>query len=404
VAVLLPDMTIGERIKMLRGKTTQAQLAALAGVSKDTIAKLEQGQRKSAELETLHKIARALDVDTAVLVAKGSTEPADVPNAGVVAIRHALTAVDDLVGEVSGEPVTLEYARQTVDYSWGSYWAGRYDTLGALLPTALPQLRATVHASSGADLPMVNDLMARLYWVTGCTLVHMGATDAAFLAVDKAIAAAALADDELLDAALRGSVAWQLLVQGRYEESVRVSTTAAAAVEPHGEVGDEHLSVYGALLLQAAVASGRNRLVPQAQANGYLDSAGEVSQRIGADRDHYETPFGPSQVTMQTVDVHIGAQDYVGALDAAALMPANPGLPLAAKARHHTDKAYAASRLGHDRDALNTLLHMEQSAPDWFRYQAMPRLIVAELLDNHRRRTDSRELLGLAHRLGVQTI
>ena len=58
-------------------------------------------------------------------------------------------------------------------------------------------------------------------------------------------------------------------------------------------------------------------------------------------RTDYETPFGPSQVTMQPADVGVVTEDYTAALDAASQMPANPGLPLAACCRHVADRACA---------------------------------------------------------------
>lgn len=49
---------------------------------------------------------------------------------------------------------------------------------------------------------------------------------------------------------------------------------------------------------------------------------------------------------MQTNDVHVVTEDYPAALDVAARMPTNPGLPLAARCRHLTDRACAHANLG----------------------------------------------------------
>nr|WP_253672688.1 hypothetical protein [Streptoalloteichus tenebrarius]BFE99160.1 hypothetical protein GCM10020241_08360 [Streptoalloteichus tenebrarius] len=71
---------------------------------------------------------------------------------------------------------------RSLNHAWGTYWGGRYNALAKTLPTAIPHLRATVHAASASERVRAHDLMTRLYWVTGCTLVHMGQPDAAFLA------------------------------------------------------------------------------------------------------------------------------------------------------------------------------------------------------------------------------
>ncbi|MFC6091167.1 helix-turn-helix domain-containing protein [Saccharothrix lopnurensis] len=396
-----PETTIGDRIRRFRGRQmTQQDLAARAGVSVDVIRKLEQN-RRGTSIGTLHKIARALDLDTSSLLAKGASVPSEEPNTGVVAIRHALTSVDDLLGHVEGDALSLDEAKRTVDYAWGAYWAGRYELLASLLPSALTQVRATVHAASPAESSKANDLLARLYWVTGCTLVHMGQPDPAYLAIRMALTASQGADDPLLHATLRGSVAWQLLVQGRYDESIRVSTATAVGIEPSGDVAPEHLSAFGSLLITAATAAGRAQRVDDAR--DFMRSAGEAADRIGYDRDDYETAFGPSQVVMQTVDVHVVTENYADALNAAKKMPRDGRLPLASSARHLADRACALARLGQDQKALDTLLTMERMAPDWIRYQTLPRLVVGELVENQRRRVKASSLFGLARRLGVDS-
>lgn len=189
-------------------------------------------------------------------------------------------------------------------------------------------------------------------------------------------------------------------MQGRYDESIRVSTAAATSIEPTGDVPPEHLSAFGSLLITAATAAGRARRVDEAR--DLMRTAGDVAARIGHDRDDYETAFGPSQVIMQTVDVHVVTENYTTALDVAKTMPRDAALPLASTARHLADRAYALARLGHDQKALDTLLTMEKMAPDWAKYQTLPRLVLSELIENQHRRVRTSSLFGLASRLGVQ--
>jgi transcriptional regulator with XRE-family HTH domain len=394
------DESIGARIKRFRGKLlTQQQLADAARVSVDLIRKLEQGQRLTASVGSLHKIARALDISLSKLLGKVDSLPSEDPNAGVVAIRRALTPVDDLVDEPvwEGESLTIYDAERTLDYAWGAYWAGKYDELGALLPQALTQLRATVLDSQSTEQAAARELLARGFWVAGSTLVHLGQQDLAYIAVRQALQEAAKGADPLLAAVLRNSVSWHLLVQGRYEESVRVATKAATSVEPVGDVTLPQLSVYGSLLITAATSAARNQDVDQA--GDFLAESGQVAQRIGHDRQDYETPFGPSQQAMQTVDVHVVTDEFAAALAAAKRMPRDTGLPLAAQLRHITDRAYAHAQLGQSEKALSALLTAERQGEDWMKYQTLPRLVVTDLLE-HERRVQA-PLRGLAQRLGV---
>jgi len=127
----------------------------------------------------------------------------------------------------------------------------------------------------------------------------------------------------------------------------------------------------------------------------------DVAKRIGGDRNDYETSFGLSQVTMQTVDVHVVTENFTGALTAAERLPRDMRLPTVSRARNLYDQAFAHVRLGHDQLALDAVLAAEHLAPDLMRYHTLPRQIVAELMQRARRRSYSTRLRELARRLGV---
>jgi len=388
---------IGERIRELRnGLMTQTDLAAAADVSPDLVRKLEQGQRNTASIASLHRIARALDTDLGDLLGRRAI-PDSAPHAGVVALRQAVTDVDDLLGDVQGEPLTLRDAERSVTYLWGTYWSGKYDTLTDLIPQALTGLRAALHNAAATNRAQAVEHLAQGYWVAGSTLAHLRQQDAAFIAVRRAVGLAEQSDDPLLVATLKGSVAWQLMVGGRFDEASRVATRTAEDIEPSGEVSMPQLSAYGSLLISAATAAGRANQVVEAR--DLLGAGGEVAQRIGADRTDYQTPFGPSQVAMQTVDVGVVTEDYPAALTDARRMPPNPGLPLAACCRHLADRAYAHSKLGEESKALTLLLTAEGMSPDWIRHQSLVRSITRDLLATERARSTS--LRDLAQRIGV---
>ena len=208
--------------------------------------------------------------------------------------------------------------------SGGTYWSGKYEQLTGLIPQALTGLRATLHAADTVVRPKAAEHLARGYWVAASTLTHLRQPDAAFLAVRRAVDLADSGDDALLVATLKGSVSWQLMVGGRFGEAERVAVRTAESIEPHRDVPVPHLSAYGSLLVTAATAAARDDR--RAVAGDFLGAAAEVAQRVGSDRTDHETPFGPSQVTMQTVDVGVVTEDYTAALEAASRMPADPGL------------------------------------------------------------------------------
>lgn len=394
------DQSIGANIKRLRkGLYTQAELAAAADVSPDLIRKLEQERRHTASVPSLHRIAKALDVDLGELLSKGHPMPSSDPDAGVVAIRRALTPVDDLLpaDHLDQEPLDIVNAERTVDYLWGSYWAGRYELLASLLPSELPKLRATFRAVRSADRPQAATCLARAYQAAGDTLVHLGHTDAAWLAIREALSAAQHGDEELLDRALRVSVSWQLLVQGRVDEAERIAVAAADGLQPTGESTPSEVAAYGTLTVTAATAAARARKA--SSADELLNEARGAADILGHERSDHQTTFGPAKVAMLSVDCAVVQDNFPEALAAARHLSREADLPLATRARHLADVAYCNLRLGRDETALNTLLTMEHTAPDWIRYQTLPRQITRELIENERRR--NLRLHELALRLGV---
>jgi transcriptional regulator with XRE-family HTH domain len=390
------DISVGRQIRRLRDDAdlTQAQLAAAAGVSLDLVRKLEQEVRYTASVASLHKIARALDVETGELLSKATPLPQPTERSGVVALRRVLTGVDDLLGAYGDtiDPITVEDARRTVTYAWGSYWAGRYEQLGETLPNALLGVKA-----ARRDEPGLTDLAAQLYQVAGCTLVHLGHPDAANLALREGLQLAQVGSDPLQVAALRGSLAWLLLTQGRFLESHRLAVATAESIEPGKESETPRMSLWGSLVLSGATAAGRDGRGDVA--GGLLAEATDIARHTGH-RNDYETVFGPDQVIMQTVDVQVVTEQYGAALRTARNMPRDTSLPLAARARHLSDRALAQTRLGRDGAAVDTLLAMAQLAPAWMKYQAEPRMIVQELRGRERRARDPR-LRALADRLNV---
>ena len=394
------DPTIGERIRELRGLAyTQVELAVAADVSVDVIRKLEQGRRQTASIGTLQRIARALGVDVGELLGRARLPSTAEGQARIAAIQDALTPIDDLTGaiEETEVPTAAVFAR-SVTYGWGAYWGGRYGLLAAMLPDLLVESRALLRDSLVADRPRLVDLAAQVHQLTAGTLLRLGAAELAHLASRESLRLSASGDDPLRDAAMRSTLTYVLIRQGRFVDAERVAVATAEDCQPQGgDVGTAQLSVYGGLLLRGATAAAREGR--SATATYLLDEAAAVAGRTGLDRTDYEVVFGPSNVIMQSADVAIVAEDYVRAAEVARRMPRDAALPLAARSRHLVDVAHARVRLGHNQAAESALLSMEQAAPDWTAHHRLPRMLVGELLT---RGHPSSRLRALADRLDVR--
>ncbi|MGH3938545.1 MAG: helix-turn-helix domain-containing protein [Pseudonocardiaceae bacterium] len=395
----LVEPTIGECLRELRRpRYTQVDLAVAADVSVDVIRKLEQGRRLTASIGTLQRLARALGVDVAALLGRARPTATGQTHAQVGTIRDALTSIDDLLGAVEVADVpTVAMLGRSVTYGWGAYWGGRYGLLAALLPDLLVQSRAVLWDCPVTDRPQALDLAAQVHQLTAGTLLRLDAPDLAYVAARESLRLSAGGEDPLRDAAMRSTLTYVLIRQGRFVAAERLAVATAEDYQPTGDASVAQLSVYGGLLLRGATAAARERRA--GAASELLAEAAIVADRTGVDRTDYEVVFGPSNVVMQSVDVAVVTEDFARAAEVARRMPRGSVLPLAARSRHLADVTHAQVRLGRDQAAESTLLMMEQAAPDWTSHHRLPRLLLGELLTRGR---PSLRLRALAERLDVR--
>ncbi|MEO7195259.1 MAG: helix-turn-helix transcriptional regulator [Pseudonocardiaceae bacterium] len=395
----MPKPIIGQRIRELRKpRFTQHDLAAAADVSVDVIRKLEQGRRHTASIGTLQRIARALDVDVAELFGRSqTTQETDDDQSPVGAIRDALTSVDELLGELDdADAPDLADLDRAVSYAWGTFFAGRYGPLAALLPRLLADAQAIVHAATAVEAGRAADLAAQVHQIAAGTLVRLDAADLGHVAAREALRLAASTPDPLRAASVYYIFGHVLMRQGRFIDAERVCVAAAEAVQPIGRASTAQLGVYGGLLLRGATAAARQRRTGAAA--DLLADATAVAQRTGVDRTDFGVIFGPSNLIVQTADCRVVSENYVEAAEVARRMPRDSVLPLISRGRHLADVAHAELRLGHTRAAESALLTMERTAPEWTFHHQLPRVLVGELMTRGRPSTRLREL---AHRLNT---
>ncbi|MGH3799569.1 MAG: helix-turn-helix domain-containing protein [Pseudonocardiaceae bacterium] len=389
----MAEPTIGERLRELRRPAfTQHDLAAAADVSVDVIRKLEQGRRHTASLATLARLARLLGVDLAQLL--GPCHPAGAASENesrVAAIRDVLTGVDELLGEVddADAPDLTELGR-AVTFAWGHFYSGRFVPLAALLPRLLADAQAVTRSVAAADSGRAADLVAQVHQLAAGALVRFDAADLGHVAAREALRWAALAPDPLRAASARYIFGHVLIRQGRFIDAERVAVATAEQIEPVGQVGIAHLSVYGGLVLRGATAAARQGRA--GAATDLLSEAAAVAQRTGMDRVDVDVIFGPSNSVVQATDCAVVSEDYARAVKVARGLPRGGTLPLMSQSRHLADVAHAQLRVGHTQAAESALLTMERAAPEWTAHHRLPRVLVGELLTRGRPSARLREL------------
>jgi transcriptional regulator with XRE-family HTH domain len=397
--------TIGDRLGELRLRRglTQEGLAEKAQLSIDTVRKLEQNQRLTARMGTLNSLARALDVETslllgapAVLASSNGSEPPSL-----LTLRQAVTPLSHFPGfgnEEDTPPPTVAQLRVGIRSTEQIRRRGELTKITALLPVLLADARAAVRQYTGDDRAAAYAVLAEAYQVAATTLTAFGKEDAAYTAIERSMTAARQSDDPRLEIIGVSSLSWIFSKQGRLSDAEQVAVRMAERIEPGFRSAPIDLSVWGILLLRgatAAVRAGRND-----SAEELLSLAAAAAARVGSDRLDYATPFGPTNAGVAAVNAFVDMGKPDKALSHARRIPDLSTLPPTWLARHHVDRAMAHAELRHDDRATRTLLVAEQIAPEWMRYHSSSRHLVAELRERELRR--SSPIRNLAIRLELE--
>jgi hypothetical protein len=237
------------------------------------------------------------------------------------------------------------------------------------------------------------------YQITASTARKLGEFDLAWIAGDRGIAVAEEAADPLLTATAAYRVANALLAIGRVDAAFALNVSIADRLEPDLAT-PAHRSVYGTMLLQAAIASARNG--DNRGSRDLIREAHEVAGHVGAERNDYHTAFGPVNVGIHRVSALVELGEGGTAVEAAAAVPreALGRLPRERRANHLVDIARGFSAGGKREQALTTLLDAEQLAPAEVRCRPVARATITDLV--HRSRGTTPPLLSeLATRAGV---
>lgn len=390
------DITpIGERLKWLRRERgmTQEELAAASGVSRDLIAKLEQGARRQARLSTLSGLATGLDCEISELVDKRERLGADRDGGSVLAVRNVLLSPSLLPGlddGDDGEPTPLGDLERSVEAAWGRYWAGDFGALLAELPGLVGECRLTL-ASLG---PRAVTPLALAYELTSCLMTQIGRTDLGAIAAERAITTAYGGDDHLLWTYLHWVYSWVLLHQDRYAEAEKLAADMAAKIEPSFRGSELEIGAWGGLLTSAvapAVARGKDPAE-------YLSLARAGAERLGGRVKVYSSSFGPATVAMQATYGYSTLKEPGKALEAAKrIRPPSAGVPGDLQGiswgAHLMDVAQAHLDSGHRRTATRTLLEARQVSPVWFRHQRVARTAAVEIREQERRLSPETRIL-----------
>ncbi len=405
------DVPIGERVAYWRRRRGMSQkvCAELVGRTEGWLSQIERGVRPLDRLSVLIELARVLKVNPSELT--GPTVRQLAPNGAehpaVAALRAALMRYDTLPGIARPAGASeirlrdLASLRRDAEHAWRLRQAAHYDELGLFLPRLLMEVQLAVREAGDDDLRSLLAVQVHVLNVTAGVLKKFGDPDTAWIAADRAMAAAARAEDPLLLAASARRAANVFLGAGRLREARELALGAATELEPGlGTATSEHLSMWGGLLLTGVLAASRES--DRSTTYELLGEARIAGERLGADVDNLYAVFGPTDVAIYDVQASVELGNPARAIRQAATFDTSGFAPelLERRCHHLIDVARGHAQLRDDPAVLSTLLEAERIAPQELKYNGVVHGTLRELL-RRERRTIKPALRGLAARVGV---
>lgn len=407
---------LGETVRAHRRTAglTQEQLAEDAGLSLGAVRKIEQGGQ--ARVDTLHKIARALGIETSALFTPGAPLPVqeDSTNRQLLAqLRRALMPPVGIGAETLADPGRAEELpeiRRRIEDTLALYNADRYDSVARALPALLSTAEAATVAA-GEERAHQEAVLVRAHalLLAGKYLTQVRQYDMAYQALVEGIRLAREVDSTLTAATGVTGLCWLLLRQDRFDEAANLAATTAQQVEPRFSTASEgELAAWGELCLRIASAAVRNnRPDDAAEARRMAATAASAVGHEHADYTTHWARFGPVTAELKAVEDLSLAGDAHGVLrraDEGVLSrrslravgrPSNINWN-----RHRLDVARAHVLVGSTQDAMDELVRIRATTGAWMQHQPMARRVMEDILRT-RKRSLTKEMRAMAGHLQV---
>ncbi|MEV4830088.1 helix-turn-helix domain-containing protein [Micromonospora sp. NPDC049257] len=286
------ELPVGRRVAQwrVRRNMTQQQFADHLGKSKSWVDKVERGVRRLEQVSHLRMVAETLRIDLEVLLAGSAGESAR-PEPAATGVEPVLAALARYHVETPARPPDLAELRARLAHAEQSYRHARYPELLVLLPGLVDGVRAARALRPGRA---TDGLLARGYGLVALVLLKVDRPEVAWLAADRAVAAAQVTRDPWVAAAATVPLAQALRHGGRRRAALEAAAVAAHRLLPgrsagtpwatSSTTGDDQSTdpaLLATLLLQAGLAAaGRG---DGRAARDLLGRAGRAARDAGAE-------------------------------------------------------------------------------------------------------------------------
>jgi transcriptional regulator with XRE-family HTH domain len=381
------------RVRDARGKSLRV-IAGLAGMSKDTLNRIERGER-SPTLSEIRALADALQISVSELTRLPLPAPANGhTDSTMEAIRRAVIAVsNDLPG---GQVLAVEVLRTRVTAVVDALCrCDREGEVGAALPGLIRDLYSSIAA--GRDVAELLSLAAWLH--TQVTVPWLRLAGASLDLCGQVVMLARRAAHDLDTPVPMGlvavSAARMALAEGAFDlaqgvlDAVTVPTNTPELMQ---------LAGLGALR-RSVVAAAANRAGDR---DASLEYAAELAERTG-EGNAYGLGFGPVSVGMFRIQGLVEAKDYEQAVSIAEGLNPDAHANQSSRAYYWINYGRALARLrGRHDDAVRAFRRIEAISPHSVQRNQINRDTLAVLLRHSRRGSPAdQELRGMARRAGL---
>jgi transcriptional regulator with XRE-family HTH domain len=382
--VTTPDYqkALGRKIAAERRRRglSQPELARMVDRSVAWVSQVERGVRKVDRMSVLEALATALDVPLVELAAEAPVVAAVTEESpGAIGLRLVLSGAYALRAMLDDRRApAISGLRTKARKAWELTHAGRYTELADLLRGLVPDLETAARSVPEEQRAEVSELLATAYQACSAALAKLGEPEAAWIAADRAMAAAERAGNPMLVAAGAFRLVFVFINARHYDQAEETARTAADALWPIADQGDSRaMSLWGGLTLQRAIIAAHASNPDTAY--DQLQRASQIAARLGEGRGEYNTEFGPANVRLYEIAVAVELGDAGRALRAAADVDTT-GLSAERQARMLIDVARAHAQRRQVHEAVATLIQAEAITPEQVRGHALVRQLVSDLL------------------------
>ena len=301
----MPDMPIGALVHLYRikRKMSTTSLATHAGITVRYLEMIE-ADSKTPSVPVLRKLAKVLGVRTSALLGEAPSEDHEGPvNPRLAEVERALYTYRSLALADPRQLPTLDELGEQISAAKQAWYTSpsKYSDVLRVLPDLIVHSERAVYEYNHSVQACRQ--ISELYQLARQVLKHVGRVDLGSVVSDRAMRYAEETEDPLVIAAATWSLAHCMLSDDMPAGSLEVAMKGREALEPLLPDGTpEYFSLYGGLLLVAAIASLRTG-DPWRARELLREPAHKAALRVGDGHNYHQTVFGPTNVAIHMVSV-----------------------------------------------------------------------------------------------------